>query len=135
MPPFVLDTSAVISVLLGEDGADRVLEIIEGANQAAETDQIFVPFIALMEVEYLLQRRLKPSEAERVLLLVERWPVKVEESRPDWRHIAARTKAKTPLSLADSWIAALAIEREAVLVHKDPEYDKVSGLNVERLLI
>jgi predicted nucleic acid-binding protein len=37
------------------------------------------------------------------------------------------------LSLADSWIAALALLRGATLCHKDPEYDQLSSLLVERL--
>ena len=35
---------------------------------------------------------------------------------------AAEIKALNALSLADAWIAAAAIEHDAVLVHKDPEF-------------
>jgi predicted nucleic acid-binding protein len=31
-------------------------------------------------------------------------------------------KATYPLSLADAWIAACAVEHGAVLLHKDPEF-------------
>lgn len=41
---------------------------------------------------------------------------------------AAEIKAYHPLSLADAWIAALALNRSAVLVHKDPEFEALSGL-------
>lgn len=34
-------------------------------------------------------------------------------------------KAKTKLSVADSWIIATAIETHSALIHKDPEFDQV----------
>ena len=30
--------------------------------------------------------------------------------------------------MADAWIAALAKERGAMLVHKDPEFDQIEGV-------
>jgi predicted nucleic acid-binding protein len=106
MPAYVLDTSAIMSVLFDEDGASKVLELLEKANR--EHCRISLPFIALMEVEYWLLRRL-PEEAERCMLLVQSWPVKVEESHLKWWHQAAQLKAEGYLSVADAWIAALAI--------------------------
>ena len=38
---------------------------------------------------------------------------------------AAELTASYPLSLADAWIAASALEANAILVHKDPEFDAV----------
>ena len=35
---------------------------------------------------------------------------------------AAELKAEHPLSLADAWIAACALEHNAILVNKDPEF-------------
>jgi ribonuclease VapC len=137
MTDFVLDTSAVLTYLLDEPGADRVEEIVEEARSTGSAgtghSSILLPFIALMEVEYWLIRRSANTDAARTLLLVENWPVQIEESTPQWRHEAARIKATTPLSLADSWLAALAILRGACLLHKDPEYDQLSSLLVERL--
>jgi len=37
------------------------------------------------------------------------------------------------LSLADAWIAAAALENSAILVHKDPEFENLTGLLEERL--
>jgi len=36
--------------------------------------------------------------------------------------VSARLKAQHSLSLADAWIAASAIQENAILVHKDPEF-------------
>ena len=46
---------------------------------------------------------------------------------------AASIKAAHPLSLADAWIAASALELGATLVHKDPEFESIPGLIEERL--
>lgn len=138
MTDFVLDTSAVLAVLADEPGAERVTtllrstEIEAGAGERVERP-ILLPFMALMELEYLTRRRVGPAEARRALQLVQSWPVTVVESSIPWRHEAARVKASTPLSVADAWICSLALLHNAVLVHKDPEYDAVEGLLAERL--
>jgi predicted nucleic acid-binding protein len=41
---------------------------------------------------------------------------------------AGERKAQEHLSVADAWIAALATERNAMLVHKDPEFEQVAGI-------
>jgi predicted nucleic acid-binding protein len=132
MPSYVLDTSAILSALLQEDGADEVRRILNSARDE-EPVLVLVPFIALMETEYQLLRRLNLLEAQETLLLVEEWPIQIEESNSQWRHEAARVKAAGRLSLADAWVASLAILRDSELVHKDPEFDRVQGLRALRL--
>ena len=45
---------------------------------------------------------------------------------------AAALKAGHPISLADAWIAAAALEQGAVLINKDPEF-RVVGVVQEEL--
>ena len=40
---------------------------------------------------------------------------------------AATLKAKNKLSFADAMIASYAMENDAILVHKDPEYESLSN--------
>lgn len=135
MPVYVLDTSAIMCVLFQEDGADQVVEILDAANDTTRGARtvVFAPFLALMELEYSLLRQLSPREVEGALFLVETWPLQVVESSPEWRHEAAHVKATASLSVADAWIAALAILREGELVHKDPEFDQLAALKARRL--
>ena len=136
MPPYVLDTSAIMCVLFQEAGANQVTAILEAAGKAPGKDHLHVllPFMALMETEYWLMRRLTSREVEHTRLLIESWPGTVWESSPERRHGAARVKATTaPLSVADAWIASLAILQDGELVHKDPEFDRVNGLKMLRL--
>jgi hypothetical protein len=45
-----------------------------------------------------------------------------------------RVRATASLSLADAWIAALALLNQGELVHKDPEFEQLSArLNMLRL--
>lgn len=122
----VLDTSAMVAALQGEAGADRVLEILRQARQRRL--RLHTSFLCMMEVEYLTIRRFGESRAEQVTATVLNWPLEVHESTPAWRNRAARIKSRGGLSLADAWIAALALSLDADLVHKDREFDSVPGL-------
>jgi predicted nucleic acid-binding protein len=126
MMGFVLDTSAILTVLNQEDGLETVVELLDQARTGQTI--VYLPFMALMELEYLLLRRISAEETEYLLTLVQAWPVQVVESSEEWRRQAAAIKARTPLSVADAWNASLALWREAQLVHKDPEYEQTPHL-------
>ena len=126
MAGYVLDTSAVMAVLFAEDGAELVHEIIYNP------ERVWLPFLAVMEVEYRLLRT-RPDLLDASLSLIDAWPVFTQESFYTWRKEAARIKAAGGLSVADAWMAALAVLEDAELVHKDPEFDEVPGLKAIRL--
>jgi predicted nucleic acid-binding protein len=126
MSSYVLDTSAVLTLLNNEEGTDIVLGLLESAQSGKAI--VYLPFMTLMELEYQGLRRFGPGETQRVLSLVSAWPVEIEDSTEVWRHEAAAIKATAPVSVADAWICGLARRLDAELVHKDPEYDAVPGL-------
>ena len=64
MSRYVLDTSALLTVLNNEPGVEIVVSILEAAR--SEEAQIYLPFMALMELEYLTLRRHSPEETQRV---------------------------------------------------------------------
>jgi len=131
MTIFVFDTSAVLTILNQEEGVETMLSLLEQAKEGQAT--IHLPFMALMELEYLLLGRLSPEETQALLTLVQAWPVRVSESDLEWRHRAASVKANAPVSVANAWNASLALLLNAVLVHKDPKYEHISGLQMIRL--
>jgi predicted nucleic acid-binding protein len=131
MATFVLDTSAILTVLNREDGLDTVIALLDMAKD--QQHDLYLPFMALMELEYLLMRRLSPEETMLILTMVAAWPVEIPRSTEEWRHHAAVVKSQTPLSVADAWIAALAILQHGELVHKDPEFERVPGLEMLKL--
>lgn len=131
----VFDTSAILAMLRPEEGGEVVRGLLTSALSTVNGERavIRVPFMALMETQYLLMRERSSRDVDYFLRLIEQWPAEVIESTPQWRDEAARVKASRGLSLADAWIAALALIEDAELVHKDPEYDRVPGLKALRL--
>lgn len=119
---FVLDTSAVMCLLFDQPGADVVEQILEGDEAVA------LPFIALMEVRYVLMRALSPDRVDQLIAMLRGSHAEIPESSPAWGEMAARVKAGGGLSLADAWMAALALLRDARLAHRDPEFNRVPGL-------
>lgn len=128
---YVLDTSALAAAILGEPEGRTVIGVLERARKGRT--RIGVPFLALMEIEYRLMRSFALREVAGALTYMQQWPVVVVESDEEWRHEAARIKATGGLSLADAWMAALATLSGARLVHKDAEFDRVTGLRSMKL--
>ena len=128
---YVLDTSAVLAAVLGEPEGRAVIDVLERARRRKAA--IGLPFLALMESEYRLLRWFSAEDVAASLLYVQGWPAVVIESNEEWRHEAAKIKARGGLSLADAWVAALARLSDAELVHKDPEFEKVDGLRSMKL--
>jgi len=123
---YVLDTTAVMAVILTEEGADAVRDVVYGP------ERVRLPFVVLMEVEYKL-RQIKPEAVDEALSIIDSWPVLLVESYYRWRREAARLKARAQVSFADAWVAALALLDDAELVHKDPEFDALGELKAYRL--
>lgn len=130
MPAYVLDTSAILALLNAETGYQEVSRILEQAREEPGTALVYLPFMALMETEYLMLRRHSAEDVGRYMAIVFGWSAQHVESDPAWRRQAASIKVGGRLSVADAWIAALALSLEATLVHKDPEFDRVQGLQV-----
>lgn len=122
---YVLDTSAILAFLGGEQGADSVGRLLRAAR--AGRIQVLICSISLMEVLYTALRAKGEDEAVRLLALVRAWPL--EWVYPDEKALlqAGSLKASYRLSVADALIAAVARLHHAKLVHKDPELEALKG--------
>jgi predicted nucleic acid-binding protein len=131
-PLYVLDTSALLTFIEDEAGADQVQELLEKAKRGEVI--LLVSFMSFMEAYYIsLQERGQVEAQERGKLLAT-LPVLRVESSESLGARAGAFKAAHRLSVADAWIAALAQERDATLVHKDPEFEQVeSAVKVMKL--
>ena len=115
MKKFVLDTSALFSLVEDEAGKDRVAHILQN-------EEFILPFVTLLEIHYITQQEQGLPEADRRYAILKQANVLWSFDEPTLL-TAARLKAENRISLADSMIAAVAIQNEAILVHKDPEYE------------
>ena len=125
--PYLLDTSAILTLIEDEPGASRVDELLR-------TGRSLLPFVAGLETYYITLREAGAVEAERRLFLLRQLPVRWLDTVDDAVLVTAgRFKAQHRLSLADCLVAAFAAEAGAILVHKDPEYEALSALPQELL--
>lgn len=131
MTGYLLDTSALLALRGNEPGAERVEEILRDA--ASGKTLCYGCFITLMEVLYRIWKNESESAGYAAYSKCLGLPIEWIHESPSLLERAARVKALHPLSLADAWIAATALELGAVLIHKDPEFENLPGLLEERL--
>jgi ribonuclease VapC len=127
----VLDTSALLALRGDERGADHVERVLEAARTGR--GHILLSFMTRMELLYTIEREEGAPAAQDALRLVESFPTEWVTCEPRILEVAATLKARGGLSVADSWIAATALIRNAILVHRDPEFAALSDLPQERL--
>jgi predicted nucleic acid-binding protein len=114
---FVLDTSAILTLIEDEPGADRVEEVL---HQAA----VWLPWVVLLETYYVTEQERGRAEADHRYALLKQLPLTILWQVDEINLLtSARLKAAHRLSLADAMIAGLALQLEATLLHKDPEFE------------
>ncbi|PIU54881.1 MAG: VapC toxin family PIN domain ribonuclease [Chloroflexi bacterium CG07_land_8_20_14_0_80_51_10] len=109
-------------VLEDEDGAQRVEELLRSAK-------VILPFPVLLEVYYVSLRECTEEVADQRYALLKQLPVEhLWEVDEPTLLTAARLEGHHSLSLAGALIAAFALRRGAILVHKDPEFEAAVGV-------
>lgn len=124
---FVLDTSALLTLRSDEPGAERVADLLARAKKGSCV--LFVSFMTRMELLYLIWREEGEEPAREALRLVDSFALEWISCDATILEIAARLKSRGGLSVADSWIGASAIARQAILIHKDPEFAKFAEIS------
>lgn len=118
---YVLDTSALLTLIEDEDGATRVEELLH-------LPSTIVTWVSLLEVAYITRQERDAAEADQRYALLKALPITLLWSIEEPTLLtAARLKAQYRVSLADTLIAACAIQAGAVLVHKDPEFEQLAS--------
>ena len=125
---YLLDTSAILTLMEGEDGADEVEKILR------ESEAI-VPFPVLLETYYISLQEGSESVADERYAWLRHIPV-IEIWSMDEPTLltAAHIKARFHVSCADALIAAFAVRNQAILVHKDPEFEVMTDRVRQRRL-
>ena len=123
---YVFDTSAWLTLIEDEAGSDIVQDLLEKARAGKVI--AFVSFMSFMEMYYITLQERDLKEAQERVRLMAALPILRVESTKALGILAAELKAAYRLSVADAWIAALAQERGATLVHKDPEFEQVEAV-------
>jgi predicted nucleic acid-binding protein len=117
---YVLDTSALLTLIEDEDGSARVEALLRQPST-------IIVWISLLEVAYITRQERDAAEADHRYALLKALPVTLLWTMDEPTLLtAARIKAAHRLSLADTIIAAYALQTGATLVHKDPEFEQLA---------
>jgi ribonuclease VapC len=118
----LLDTSALLTFLEDEPGADRV-------GQALASPSTVIPWPVLLELYYVSLRVHGEAEADARLAMLKQLDVVIEWGMDEAAVLAAaRLKTGHRLSLGDAMVAAFAVRCQATLLHKDPDFERLAGL-------
>ena len=121
---YVLDTSALLAFTDSEDGAEVIDALLRQAQKGEL--ELLVSFASWMEVYYVYLQEQGRERAQLWISKLKNLPLVRMDSDEITGQIAGELKASQHMSFADAWIAALAKRHEAILVHKDPEFESVS---------
>jgi len=131
MSNYVLDTSALLAYIENEEGANEVeVLLLEGFD---EKHTLYVSIVSLIEVYYISSREQSLAIAMDRLEQINNLPVINETISNDIINVIGNIKATCTMSFADCCIAGLAIQKAAILVHKDPEFEQVPHLQQHKL--
>jgi predicted nucleic acid-binding protein len=131
MNGFLLDTSALLTLRDNEPGAAQVSQLLLQAQNGGLP--CYGYFMTLMEVFYRVWKDEGEPAGREAYADCQALPINWLHESPELLIRAASVKATHPLSLADAWIAAAALENSVALVHKDPDFENLPGLLEERL--
>ena len=119
---YLLDTSALLTLIENEAGADYVTQILNEFES-------YLPWLALLETHYITRQEQGRVEADKRYAFIHRLPSTIIWQVSEAIVLtSARLKAKYHISLADSIIAAIAIDYDLILLHKDPEFESLNHL-------
>lgn len=115
----VLDAFAFLAFLQDEQGAARVARLLEGSRPGAP---VVMSYVNLGEVLYIVEHERGQTVPDQVLATAARLPIRLLEVGRRQTIVAARFKARYPISYADAMCAALGSIADLPVVTGDPEF-------------
>ena len=124
MKNYLFDAFPLLCWLQEEPG----YELVDNLLNEAETGKISISMhiINLGEVVYRTCRVASMKRGEEILEKIRLLPIRILSISDEEVMAAAKIKAKYPISYADAFAVAKALQSGAIVVTGDPEYKKVS---------
>jgi len=123
---YLFDSHALLAFFQKEKGTDTVARILEKALRQRMDRLICV--INLGEILYVTKRHFGETKKLEVLSRVYQLGFKILPVPNSLVFRAAEIKAEYPISYADCFALASALEHSAILVTGDPDFKKVSRI-------
>lgn len=122
---FILDSYALLAYFQAEQGGAEVRDMLKKAR--TEEASVLLSVINLGEIYYIVSRKLGTETARAMVEDILQLPVDLLDAGTDRALAAAEIKARHPLSYADAFAVAAAMEFSATIVTGDPEFKAVES--------
>ena len=124
-PKYILDSYALLAYFQAEPAGAKVRDILKEASAGAVA--VFLSVISLGEIYYIVARKRGEEKAGEITELISRLPVGLVDATKERVLAAARVKAQHPVSYADAFVVAAAIEFTATIITGDPEFKETES--------
>jgi tRNA(fMet)-specific endonuclease VapC len=123
---YVLDACALLRLAQDEPGTDRVAEILNQAQNGGY--RVLLHQINLGEVIYRIGKTFGWAVAESKQAEIKLLPIELVAFSDTVFWEAVKLKAQYPMSYADCFAAALALQHQATLLTSDPEFNVLGDM-------
>ncbi len=126
MKKVVFDSYALIAFFRQEPGYELVRDLlVKTGNEQVEG---YIASVNVGEIYYMICRKLNVKAAEAAITAIRQWPLVMVDADLKLCLEAAAIKAEHSLSYADSFAAAVTIQKKATLITGDKEFDSLMGV-------
>jgi ribonuclease VapC len=123
---YLFDSHALLAFFQKEEGAETVAIILRKSS-AQRLDRM-ISVINFGEIIYMTKRRFGDRKKIEIMGRVHQLGLKILPAPDALVYKAAELKAEYPISYADCFALACALEHSAILVTGDPQFKKVLDL-------
>jgi ribonuclease VapC len=123
MKRYVLDSYAMIAYFEDEPGADRVALVLKQLIKGKAKG--FMSVVNWGEVYYNTMREQGISEAQKVILQLDKFPIQIVDVNKELAYESAKLKGEFPIAYADCFAVALSVKLDAAIVTGDPDFKKL----------
>lgn len=120
---YVLDSFALLAYLQDEPAAPHIEQLLEQTSR--EKCRVFLSTINLGELLYIIERRGGIAKSQDTLALIRQLPIELIPAEEQLIFAAAHIKANHPISYADAFVVAVAIQEDAAILTGDPEFRSI----------
>jgi len=125
MKKIVFDSYALIALFRQEPGHEFVRDLL--VKMANDESEGHITAINVGEIYYMISRKSSTKNAEIAITAIKQMPIHIVEPDLQMCLEAAAIKAKHSLSYADAFAAALTINKKAILITGDDEFESLVG--------
>ena len=123
MKRYILDSYAMIAYFEDEAGAERVAQVLKELIKGQAKG--FMSVVNWGELYYNTMREQGVSEADKVILQLDKFPIQIVDVNRELAYEAAKLKGEFRIAYADCFAVALSVKLNADLVTGDPDFKKL----------